>query len=290
MDILAWLLIPGLLIALFIRWLGRSEAKYAHQQRDRTLVGVPGSAQLCVQCREENDRQASRCIYCGASLLGMVSEASGSAERADRVASRDRGTGDDAREAAAKTELRQPLRAVPGRVRRRAPCRDRPRLAPPTGKSAVQGRVAPITSSEPGIVTLSVRLYETLLRAYPRRFRRDYEIDMVQVFHDCCRGAYATRGARGLPSVWVRSVLDLVANAPQERLIELATPPPTVPRTLTRCTFCREEIIGPGEKCLYCGAPLTLPLSTATVPRPAEHQGRFTEDTPRSSIRGGPPC
>jgi hypothetical protein len=78
----------------------------------------------------------------------------------------------------------------------------------------------------------------------------------------------------------------LVANAPQERVVELTAPPLAAPRTLTRCTFCSEEIIGSAEKCLYCSAKLSLPLSTATVPRAAEHQGSFAEDTPESFITG----
>lgn len=57
----------------------------------------------------------------------------------------------------------------------------------------------------------SVATYRVLLRLYPRRFRREFEEDMVQLFCDL-----ADRD--GVPSTWRRTIVDLAVTVPRYRL------------------------------------------------------------------------
>lgn len=54
-------------------------------------------------------------------------------------------------------------------------------------------------------------IYRSLVRLYPREFRRDYGDDLVQHFADLV----ARRGAR---SAWTRTGLDLIVTVPRYRL------------------------------------------------------------------------
>ena len=67
-------------------------------------------------------------------------------------------------------------------------------------------------------MSLSERVYQLLLLAYPREFRRDYGAEMVRVFGDLCREEKRRDGASGLVMVWVRTVPDLVLTAFTERI------------------------------------------------------------------------
>lgn len=65
---------------------------------------------------------------------------------------------------------------------------------------------------------VSERAYRTLLVvAYPRGFRREYEVHMAQLFGDLCREEVRRGGMLGLGALWVRTLLDLVATAFVER-------------------------------------------------------------------------
>lgn len=63
----------------------------------------------------------------------------------------------------------------------------------------------------------SERLYQALLVAYPREFRRDHGTEMVRVFGDLCREEKRRSGVSGLVMVWVRTLPDLVFTALAER-------------------------------------------------------------------------
>lgn len=65
---------------------------------------------------------------------------------------------------------------------------------------------------------VSVRLYRTLLRAYPSDFRRHYSAELVQTFRDCHRAACARTRFSGLGGLWLRTIFDLVQSASIERL------------------------------------------------------------------------
>ena len=63
-------------------------------------------------------------------------------------------------------------------------------------------------------MNISYRLYGLLLFAYPAEFRREFADQMLQVFRDCYR---TEARARSLPSFWLRTLVDLVITAAQER-------------------------------------------------------------------------
>jgi hypothetical protein len=65
---------------------------------------------------------------------------------------------------------------------------------------------------------VSLRLYRTLLLAYPSDFRQHYSAEMVQTFRDCHRAAYARTRISGVTGLWLRTLFDLVHSASLERL------------------------------------------------------------------------
>jgi hypothetical protein len=64
------------------------------------------------------------------------------------------------------------------------------------------------------------RLFQMVLFAYPREFRREYGTQMEQFFHDCYR-VERNRGRWGIGGLWLRTLLDLVRTAPREHLENL---------------------------------------------------------------------
>lgn len=65
--------------------------------------------------------------------------------------------------------------------------------------------------------SISGRVYEALLVAYPKEFRRAYGPQMAQVFEDLRREERQRAGAFGITRLWVRTLLDLGATAFVER-------------------------------------------------------------------------
>lgn len=61
--------------------------------------------------------------------------------------------------------------------------------------------------------TRSERIYQALLRVYPREFREPYGAQMVQTFGDLRGEEHRRRGAWGLVGLWARTLLDLVVTA-----------------------------------------------------------------------------
>lgn len=73
-------------------------------------------------------------------------------------------------------------------------------------------------STPPRPVDALTRAYRHLLRAYPSRFRATYGRDMSEAFRARCVRSLAERGWFGL-ALWIlRAVLDVLWNAPLERL------------------------------------------------------------------------
>ncbi len=64
------------------------------------------------------------------------------------------------------------------------------------------------------------RLYRVLLVLYRRAFRREFGLQMAQVFRDCCRQAQGERGAVGILSLWAPTLRDFAVTALLERLAE----------------------------------------------------------------------
>jgi hypothetical protein len=68
--------------------------------------------------------------------------------------------------------------------------------------------------------SLSLRVYRTMLMAYPKKFREHYETQMVQVFRDSFREAYQDHGVPGVIDLWLHTFADLLVTAFIERMME----------------------------------------------------------------------
>ena len=75
----------------------------------------------------------------------------------------------------------------------------------------------PSEGREGRALSYSVRLYRTLLGAYPEGFRRAHGAEMVQVFRVLCAETLRRDGLHGLLKLWARTLLDLLSTALAER-------------------------------------------------------------------------
>jgi uncharacterized protein involved in exopolysaccharide biosynthesis len=73
----------------------------------------------------------------------------------------------------------------------------------------------------PRPVNFSLRVYQWLLRAYPRSHRDQYGAAMLQLFRDECRDAWREGHAWGLALLWLRIVPDLLKTLALEHLENL---------------------------------------------------------------------
>jgi hypothetical protein len=86
-----------------------------------------------------------------------------------------------------------------------------------------------------GRVALSQRLYRWLLHLYPQAYRTTYESEMFHVFTDQCREACAQRGRPAMPSLWLRTLVDVGVTVIREHLsdpqakVGLLAPMPNAP-------------------------------------------------------------
>lgn len=71
------------------------------------------------------------------------------------------------------------------------------------------------------ILALSDRVYQRLLLAYPRTFRRHYGPEMAQVFRTCCWIAYRAAGFGGVLGLWPPTLWDWAWTATRERILSL---------------------------------------------------------------------
>src|SRR6516164_1216043 len=62
-------------------------------------------------------------------------------------------------------------------------------------------------------LSLSLRFYKSLLRAYPKSFLADFEDLLCQAFADLAHRAVRTKGIWGLFVLWLRTLPDLVSSA-----------------------------------------------------------------------------
>lgn len=65
-------------------------------------------------------------------------------------------------------------------------------------------------------VSLSVRVYQALLLAYPTKFQQEYGSDMVQVFRDCCLWTVHQGGTNGMAKLWAVTLFDLIQSVVSE--------------------------------------------------------------------------
>lgn len=63
----------------------------------------------------------------------------------------------------------------------------------------------------------AIRVYRLLLKLYPRRFRQEYETEMLQVFTTYCRICGQSNGWWGLLFFYMHTLLDLLVTSGQER-------------------------------------------------------------------------
>jgi len=70
--------------------------------------------------------------------------------------------------------------------------------------------------------SLSERLYQVLLHAFPEPFRDEAGLGMAEAFRDQCRAARARGRGIALAQLWVLTLWDVARNAPAERLMALA--------------------------------------------------------------------
>ena len=66
------------------------------------------------------------------------------------------------------------------------------------------------------IVAISVKIYRTLLVAYPTKFQQEYGSHMVQVFRDCCLQTVRQGGVYGMARLWAVTLFDLIQSVVSE--------------------------------------------------------------------------
>ena len=66
------------------------------------------------------------------------------------------------------------------------------------------------------IVAISVKIYRTLLVAYPAKFQQEYGSHMVQVFRDCCLRMVHQGGVYGMARLWAVTLFDLIQSVVSE--------------------------------------------------------------------------
>jgi hypothetical protein len=71
-------------------------------------------------------------------------------------------------------------------------------------------------STDIDLTTLSVRVYQMLLRAYPVKFQQEYGSQMAQVFQDCCLRAVRQDGTNGMIKLWAVTLLDFIQSVISE--------------------------------------------------------------------------
>lgn len=69
--------------------------------------------------------------------------------------------------------------------------------------------------------SISPRVYRILLLAYPAQFRREYGLQMAQLFRDSWRYQGRQGTKFGLLHLWLRTLLDLIQTVPHEHLHNL---------------------------------------------------------------------
>lgn len=69
--------------------------------------------------------------------------------------------------------------------------------------------------------SISQRVYQILLLAYPAQFRREYGLQMAQVFRDSWRYQRRRQTKFGLLHLWLQTLHDLIQTVPHEHLHNL---------------------------------------------------------------------
>ena len=76
--------------------------------------------------------------------------------------------------------------------------------------------------TDPALDRWALRAYRGLLRLYPRSFRRAYGAEAERLLRDLLRDQ-RRRAPLGLPGLWTRVLLDLLATTTKERSAQMRT-------------------------------------------------------------------
>ena len=120
---------------------------------------------------------------------------------------------------------------------------------------------------DPFLITVSDRVYQVLLAAYPRRFRRTYRDEIARFFRDCCREAYRSRGLRGICGAWGKGMLDLCTNVPREHVVKLSAGQEPAAQPTRSCSGCYSEVQPDWHVCRICGTVLNEATLHVTRPK-----------------------
>ncbi|MGD8857374.1 MAG: hypothetical protein PVG33_13655 [Chloroflexota bacterium] len=74
---------------------------------------------------------------------------------------------------------------------------------------------------EERVQAIAGQFFRLLLYAYPASFRREFGLEMVQVFHDDMRATLQEDGLAGMAILWFITTLDLIKTALVERIWEI---------------------------------------------------------------------
>ena len=121
--------------------------------------------------------------------------------------------------------------------------------------------------NDPLPITVSYRVYQVLLAAYPRRFRRAYRDEIARFFRDYCREAYRSGGLRGLSGAWGKGLLDLCTNVPREHVVQLTGSGEPAIQPTRSCSGCYSEVPPDGHVCRICGTVLHEATTHVTRPK-----------------------
>lgn len=119
---------------------------------------------------------------------------------------------------------------------------------------------------DPHIVTASHRIYQSLLGAYPRRFREAFRDEMAVLFRDCAREIYRSKGRWGVVRLWARALFDLTHNVPREHIVSQVRKDDDRAYETLSCSACYSVIQRDWTICKICGEALVQ--NTTHVSRP----------------------
>ena len=68
------------------------------------------------------------------------------------------------------------------------------------------------------IITVSIKVYQALLLAYPTKFQQEYGSQMAQVFQDCCLRTVRQGGTNGMLKLWAVTLFDLLQSVISEHM------------------------------------------------------------------------
>ena len=81
----------------------------------------------------------------------------------------------------------------------------------------------PMTTLDRRLLYL-LRLYQSLLSLYPKRFQMRFGDEMAQVFRECCEREAADRGGYGLLALWTQTLKDFAISLVSEWHKEVVLP------------------------------------------------------------------